>query len=47
VHAEEGRPYDPGRLIQPADVASVVVHSVALPRTVQVSEIRLLPTRRL
>src|SRR5262245_14898228 len=41
VHAREGRPYVPGRLLQPDDVASVVVHSLDLPRTAEVTDIHI------
>jgi NADP-dependent 3-hydroxy acid dehydrogenase YdfG len=43
VHAVEGRPYCPGKLIQPQDVASVVCHLLALPRTVEVTAVHLRP----
>ncbi|HET9986329.1 MAG TPA: SDR family NAD(P)-dependent oxidoreductase [Longimicrobiales bacterium] len=46
VHRYEARPYRPERLIQPEDVATAVVHLLALPRTVQVTDIRLLPERK-
>jgi len=43
VHAVEGRPYCPEKLIQPQDVASVVGHLLALPRTVEVTAVHLRP----
>ncbi|MBO3457159.1 SDR family oxidoreductase [Aetokthonos hydrillicola Thurmond2011] len=38
-----GKPYNPERLIQPEDVASVVVHTLSLPRTAEVTEIKVRP----
>jgi NAD(P)-dependent dehydrogenase (short-subunit alcohol dehydrogenase family) len=43
LHALEGRPYRPGRLVQPEDVAAVVVHALCLPRTAEVTEIKIRP----
>jgi NADP-dependent 3-hydroxy acid dehydrogenase YdfG len=39
----EGRPYAPERLIQPDDVAEMILASVRLPRTAEVTEIRMRP----
>ena len=39
----EGRDWRPERLIQPEDVAAVVLTAVTLPRTAEVTEIRLRP----
>lgn len=44
VHAQEGRPYHPDRLIQPADVASVVLSIIGLPPTAEITEVRLRPS---
>jgi NADP-dependent 3-hydroxy acid dehydrogenase YdfG len=41
--AAEGRPYRPDRLLQPEDVASVVVNALCLPRTAEVTEIKIRP----
>ena len=41
LHTLEGRPYRPDRLLQPEDVASVVVNALCLPRTAEVTEIRI------
>jgi NADP-dependent 3-hydroxy acid dehydrogenase YdfG len=46
LHAAEGRPYRPEALLQPEDVASVVVHAVSLPRTAEVTEIHVRPMRK-
>jgi len=43
LHQEDGRPYRPETLLQPADVASVVIHSLALPRTAEVTDIHIRP----
>ena len=40
---EEGRPYRPARLLQPEDVAAVVVNALCLPRTAEVTEIKIRP----
>ncbi len=42
----EGRPYRPERLIQPADVASVVLAAVNLPRTAEITDITIRPARK-
>ncbi len=39
----EGREYHPASLLQPEDVASVVVHTLMLPRTAEVTEISIRP----
>jgi NADP-dependent 3-hydroxy acid dehydrogenase YdfG len=46
VCALEGREYRPAELIQPEDVAQVVLAAVMLPRTAEVTEIRMRPTRK-
>jgi NADP-dependent 3-hydroxy acid dehydrogenase YdfG len=43
VFTMEQRAYTPERLIQPSDIASVVVGLVLLPRTSEVTEIRMRP----
>lgn len=40
---QEGREYRPELLIQPEDVASVVINALLLPRTAEVTEIRMRP----
>jgi NADP-dependent 3-hydroxy acid dehydrogenase YdfG len=39
----EGRPYAPEALIQPADVAEMILAALRLPRTAEVTEIRMRP----
>jgi NADP-dependent 3-hydroxy acid dehydrogenase YdfG len=43
VHRMEGRPYRPELLIQPEDVARVVLDTLSLPRTAEVTDIHLRP----
>jgi NADP-dependent 3-hydroxy acid dehydrogenase YdfG len=43
IFAMEGRPYTPKRLIQPADVARIVLALLALPANVEVTDITLRP----
>jgi NADP-dependent 3-hydroxy acid dehydrogenase YdfG len=43
IFREEGRAYAPERLLQPADIASVVIEALAAPRTAEVTEIRIRP----
>jgi NADP-dependent 3-hydroxy acid dehydrogenase YdfG len=43
VHAHEGRPYEPARLIQPDDVASVVMAALQLPRTAELTDLHIRP----
>src|SRR5437016_1933624 len=41
VFAKEGRPYRPELLMQPEDIAGMVVHALALPRTAEVTDISM------
>jgi len=43
IFKQEGRQYVPERLLQPADVASVVLNCLTLPRTAEVTEIDIRP----
>ncbi len=43
VHKMEGRAYHPERLVQPEDVASVVINALSLPRTAEVADITIEP----
>jgi NAD(P)-dependent dehydrogenase (short-subunit alcohol dehydrogenase family) len=43
LHRLEGRPYRPDRLLQPEDVAAVVLNALCLPRTAEVTEIKIRP----
>lgn len=46
IHRVEGKPYHPERLLQAEDVASVVVHALRLPRTAEVTDIRIRPMNK-
>lgn len=43
VHEMEGRVYRPERLVQPEDVAAVVINALSLPRTAEVTDISIRP----
>jgi len=43
IFDQEGRDYQPERLLQPGDVAAVVLNSLTLPRTAEVTEIDIRP----
>ena len=43
VHEMEGRPYHPERLMQPEDVAAVVINALRLPRSAEVTDISIRP----
>jgi NADP-dependent 3-hydroxy acid dehydrogenase YdfG len=43
IHASDAKPYRPERLLQPDDVASVVLHALSLPRTAEVTDIHIRP----
>ena len=46
LFAEEGKPYRPELLMQPEDVAAMVVHALTLPRTAEVTEIAMRPLKK-
>lgn len=43
LYSEEGKPYRPELLLQPADLATMVVAALTLPRTAEVTDIHLRP----
>jgi NADP-dependent 3-hydroxy acid dehydrogenase YdfG len=43
IHQMEGRPYRPELLLQPQDVASVILNALSLPRTAEVTDIHIRP----
>jgi NAD(P)-dependent dehydrogenase (short-subunit alcohol dehydrogenase family) len=45
VFRHEAQTYDAARLLQPEDVATIVLQSVALPRTAEVTDIHIRPMR--
>lgn len=42
----EGRAYDPERLLQPEDIATVVVNALLLPRTAEVTDLHVRPFQK-
>jgi NADP-dependent 3-hydroxy acid dehydrogenase YdfG len=44
IHDVEGKPYRPERLLQPCDVAALIVNTLSLPANAEVTEIHLRPT---
>jgi NADP-dependent 3-hydroxy acid dehydrogenase YdfG len=46
LHASEGRPYRPELLLQPEDIASVVINALSLPWTAEVTSISIRPMQR-
>ena len=46
ICAKQGRPYVPDLLVQPSDVAEVLMAVVALPTNAEVTEIRLRPAKK-
>lgn len=46
VHKMEGKEYHPERLIQPEDVAAVVINALSLPRTAEVTDIFIRPLNK-
>ena len=47
LHRLEGRAYRPERLLQPDDVATMVLHALAMPRTAEVTDITIRPLAKL
>jgi len=43
VRRQQGRPYDPKRVIQPADVAAVTIAVLSLPRTAEITDVMIRP----
>jgi NADP-dependent 3-hydroxy acid dehydrogenase YdfG len=43
IHAIEGKDYPPERLMQPDDVASVVLNALTLPRTSELTDVKVRP----
>ena len=46
VHELEGRSFIPEQLIQPEDVAAVVLNTLGLPRTVEVTDVTMRPAHK-
>jgi NADP-dependent 3-hydroxy acid dehydrogenase YdfG len=47
VHEREGRAYQPERLMQPDDVATVVMTALSLPRTAEMTDVSIRPMNKL
>jgi NADP-dependent 3-hydroxy acid dehydrogenase YdfG len=43
IHEMEGKPYCPERLMQPEDIAAVVINALSLPQSAEVTDISLRP----
>ncbi len=43
IHRTEGKPYRPELLLQPEDVASVIMNALSLPHTAEVTDIHIRP----
>ena len=43
IYQMEGRPYRPELLLQPGDVASIIVSALSLPSTAEVTDISIRP----
>lgn len=46
VHSMENRPYNPENLLQPEDIAALVIMALRLPRTAEVTEIKVRTARK-
>lgn len=46
VHALEDKPYHPDSLMQPEDVATSILHTLSLPKTATVTDLRLIPLKK-
>jgi NAD(P)-dependent dehydrogenase (short-subunit alcohol dehydrogenase family) len=46
IFAAEGRSYDPSRLLQPEDVAEMVLAALCLPRTAEVTDLHIRPLQK-
>jgi NADP-dependent 3-hydroxy acid dehydrogenase YdfG len=45
VHRFEGRSYDPGRFLQPEDVAAPLIQALRLPRTAELTDLHIRPMK--
>jgi NADP-dependent 3-hydroxy acid dehydrogenase YdfG len=46
IHRAEGKEYRPEQLLQPEDIASVVVNALSLPRTAEITDIDIRPMQK-
>jgi NADP-dependent 3-hydroxy acid dehydrogenase YdfG len=47
VYKMEGKTYEPEKLMQPKDVAEVVMDALSLPRTAEVTDIHIRPMNKI
>jgi NADP-dependent 3-hydroxy acid dehydrogenase YdfG len=47
IHEAEGKLYRPELLLQPEDIASVILNALSLPSTAEVTDIHIRPMRKL
>lgn len=47
IHELEGKAYRPDRLLQPEDVARVVINAVSMPRTAEITDIMIRPFKKI
>ena len=43
LHQQEGKSYQPERLMQPEDVAATILHALDLPRTAEITDLSMRP----
>jgi len=46
IHESEARPYDAAVLMQPGDVASLILHALDLPRTAEITDVMMRPATK-
>ncbi len=46
IHADEGRPYHPERLMRPEDVAAALVQALATARSAEITDLFLRPMQK-
>lgn len=46
IHAAQGTPYQPEALLQPGDIADMVLATLALPATAEVTDLRIRPAHK-
>ena|SRR5580765_6832946 len=46
IHEQEGKPYQPDRLLQPEDIARTVLNALTMPRTAEVTDINIRPMQK-
>lgn len=46
IHSLEGKPYAPERLLQPTDIAEVVLNVLAAPSTAEITDVRVRPAMK-